>query len=116
MAVVPGFLAVNDAISPFPDKAKPMPGVSLTHAKVLAVPVKLMAAVISPLITLSGKTSFTVGRALTAPVTTTFWLPAPAEVNDMLPDKPPVGAAADRTYTAVLLTVPPDGVIVRLPP
>jgi hypothetical protein len=51
----------------------------------------------------------TVGNAFTAPFTATLRLDAPAEASDTLPAIFPAGAdAADRTYTTVLLTVPPD--------
>ena len=36
---------------PVPLAARPMPGVSLVHVKVLPVPVKLMAVVAVPLVT-----------------------------------------------------------------
>ena len=70
--VLPVFTAVNEAMLPEPLAAKPIPGESFTQVKVFAVPVKLMAVVAAPLLTVWLLTAFPVGNAFTVPVTATF--------------------------------------------
>jgi len=72
IGLVPVFTAVNEAILPVPLAASPMPGVSLVQVKVLAVPVKLTAAVVLAFTTVWLAIVFTVGNAFTIPVTATF--------------------------------------------
>ena len=47
------------------------------------------------------------GTGLTVPLTATFWVVAPEEVQTIFPDGVPVAAALKRVYTVVGLTVPP---------
>jgi hypothetical protein len=93
----PLFIAVNEGILPVPPAASPIPGALLTQVTVSAVPVKFIAAVAAPVITVWFDTAFITGNACTIPVTAMFWLIAP-EVSTTLPDIG-LGAseAADRT-------------------
>ena len=113
--LLPVFTAENEMILPEPFAAKPIPGVSLTQVKVFAVPVKLIAAVAAPFTRLWFDTAFMVGNAFTVPVTATFWLVAPGELNTTLPEIFPGDAeAADCTKIKVLFTIPPACVSVKL--
>jgi hypothetical protein len=115
--VVPVFIAVNEAILPTPFAARPMAVVLPAQVNVFAVPVKLTGAVTDPFATVWLGTVFTEGVAFTTPATATVSFVAPVEVNITLPDISPAAAvAAERTYTTILSTVPPDCGIVTLPP
>ena len=61
------FMAVNEAISPEPEDAKPMEGVSFVQSKVVpgAAPVKITAVVKAPLQTTWLETGSTVGIGFT---------------------------------------------------
>jgi len=103
------FKAVNEGIFPVPLAARPIAGVLFTQLNVFPEPVKLIAVVAPPLITVWLETVFTVGNAFIVAFTRIFRLVAPAEVSTTLPDILPDGAdAADRTYTALAFTVPPN--------
>ena len=63
MALAVLFKAANEAISPVPLVASPMPGVSLTQLNVIAVPLKLIGEVAAPLVRVWLFTAFTLGIA-----------------------------------------------------
>jgi len=69
--LAPVFIAVKAAILPVPLAARPIPGVSLVQLIVLAVPVKFTAVVTLPFTNVWLATEFTVGNAVTLPVTPT---------------------------------------------
>ena len=92
--LLPVFTAAKGAILPAPVAVNPIPGVSFTQLKPLAVPVKFIAVVFDPLLTVCELTAFTVGGAFTVPVTVTLWPVAPAELNVTGPDILPGDAVA----------------------
>ena len=111
MVVVTGaallFTALNEAMFPVPLAGRPIEGVLLVQVKLLPVPVKLTAVVAAPLFTVWFGTVFTVGIALTTPVTAMFWFVPPGVLNTTLPDILPAGAvAAERIYKGVLNVTP----------
>ena len=89
------FMAVNEGILPVPLADKPIPDVLLVHVKLLPVPVKLIAVVGEPSLTVWLAIGLTVGNAFTVPLTATFCAVAPGEVITMFPEIFPIGAEAD---------------------